>query len=44
MKKLKNSIIALVVLYVVGVIASMIINKVDFVSALSDTITLIVLG
>ncbi len=44
MKKLKNSIIALVVLYVVGIIASMIISKVDFVSALSDTVTLVVLG
>ncbi len=44
MKKLKNSIIALVVLYVVGIIASMFINKTTFTSALSDSVTLIVFG
>ena len=43
-RKFKNSLIALVVLYVIGVAVSIIANKKDFVSALTDSTTFIILG
>lgn len=44
MKKFKNAVICLIVVYVIGVCTSLIVNKSSFINALSDTLTLAIFG
>lgn len=44
MKKFKNAVICLIVVYVIGVCTSLIVNKSSLINALSDTLTLAIFG